>query len=736
MPRRPQPPFALKNQELNPVRLNDTQLIITALILAGALLLRIADPTPVARLRLSVFDAYQNALPRAASPEAPVRILDIDEVSLKKIGQWPWPRTKLADIIDRLREAGAKAIALDLILAEPDRLSPATYASEIEDEPALKAVADQLRRLPSHDQRLAESIAKAPVVVGFAAEAQTKALLGPARAGFAIAGDDPVAFVPGFPGAVSSLEMLSEKAAGLGAVNWLPERDQIVRRVPLLVAVGGKLYPSLTLEALRLGKGETSIFVKSSGGSGASAYGEKTGVEAIRIADTILPTDGAGEMWIHFSETNPHLYLSAHKVLDGTFKRSEVEGRYIFIGSSAAGLLDLRANPIATAVPGVEIHAQALEQMLSGETLERPSYATGAEIVFLVLSGLGLAWLLRRSGPVWAAILGVLSVAAVSLYSWLAFANGKLLFDPVYPSLALTALYLSSSLATYIKTETDRARIRSAFGHYVAAPLIDELAQNADKLKLGGEMREVTLLFADVRGFSRISEGLGAEELIQFVNKLFTPLSDIILEERGTIDKFMGDAVMAFWNAPVLDSAHAANAARTALRMQAALVDLNKAWAAEAEERGLAHTPVRLGIGLNTGECVVGNVGSPQRFDYSILGDVVNVASRLEEATKTYGVAIIAGEKTALEASGMAFIEIDVVAPRGKDRPERLFALLGDERVARDEHFAAVRAAVRAVRAAIERKDRREAEKHLILLERSRLNTAGLARHYRACLAK
>src|SRR4029079_13327574 len=223
----------------------------------------------------------------------------------------------------------------------------------------------------------------------------------------------------------------------------------------------------------------------------------------------------------------------------------------------------------------------------------------------------------------------------------------------------------------------------SAFGHYVAAPLVEELARNHDKLKLGGETREVTVLFADVRGFTGIAEGLTAEGLIAFLNRLFTPLSDIILENRGTIDTCMGDAVMAFWNAPLLDDAHAANACRAALRMQEQLERLNALWAAESGAGGATTPRVRLGIGRNTGDCCVGNVGSPQRFDYSILGDVVNIASRLESETQTYGTPIIVGEKTALDAKELAFLEIASVKVRGKERPERIYALLGAETVER-----------------------------------------------------
>jgi adenylate cyclase len=284
-------------------------------------------------------------------------------------------------------------------------------------------------------------------------------------------------------------------------------------------------------------------------------------------------------------------------------------------------------------------------------------------------------------------MVGLTSIAAIVAFSWFAYAQSGLLFDPVYPSLSVALLYLGVSLSSYIKSEIARAEIRSAFGHYVAAPLVEELARNRDKLKLGGETREVTLLFADVRGFSKISEGLRAEELIRFVNRLFTPLTDIILANRGTIDKFMGDAVMAFWNAPLNDAEHAASACRTALAILDALGHLNAAMKAESAAAGILFTPVRMGIGLNTGECVVGNVGSPQRFDYSVLGDVVNVAARFEEATKTFGARVVVGARTAADAKQFAFLELGSVTPRGKDRPEVIFALLGGETYAASEDF-------------------------------------------------
>jgi adenylate cyclase len=673
------------------LRAPNLHFILAAALLLLAVALRIGDPDPVARLRLSVFDSYLELAPRPLPADLPVRIVDVDEASLKSLGQWPWPRTQLARIIDRLNEAGARTITLDLILAERDRLSPDAFAKLYADVPELAPMIGVAAALPSNDARLAQAIGAAPVILGFAGG--TGAGKPPAPlARFAFAGDDPESVVPHFSGAVSDLPELNSAASGLGAVNWLPQRDQIIRRVPLLVSVAGTLYPSLPLETLRVALNETTVFVRSSGGSRLPAFGQRTGVEMVRVGRTVLPTDANGELWLRQSRSDPSRYISARTILDGSFDPKSVAGRHVLIGTSAVGLLDLRATPLDTAVPGVEIHAQALEQMLSGDHLSRPSYATGAELSFLVIFGAIVAGMIYRIGAVGAAAVGGLAILCVFALSWLAYVNAGLLFDPVYPALAILLLYLATSLNSYVETESDRNRVRSAFSHYVAAPLVEELARHHEKLRLGGETREVSVLFADVRGFTKISEGLDAEELIRFLNRLFTPLSDVILAERGTIDKFMGDAVMAFWNAPLLDAGHARNACTAALKMLGELEKLNAVWAAEAASRGEPAAPVRIGIGLNTGACCVGNVGSPQRFDYSILGDVVNVASRLEEATKSYGVPIVAGERTAAAAPDLAFLEIDTALIRGKEKPERVFALLGDGTVAASERFGSFKA--------------------------------------------
>lgn len=702
---------------------------ITLGLLAAMLALRIADPEPVARLRSSVFDAYLVLSPRKLDPAFPVKILDIDETSLAKLGQWPWPRTRLAEIVTRLKEAGASSITFDLVMPEQDRLSPGALATLLAERiPAAASVLRDLATVPSNDAIFGDAIKSAPVVLGFAGTGEPLGTPGPARAGFVTAGDDPRLFVPRFDGSLNSLPLLTAGAKGLGAVNWIPSQDQIVRRVGMLVTVNGALYPSLALETVRVSLGQTTVFVRSSGGSGTQAFGQQTGIATIRVGQTIIPTDANGQLWLHYAKADPGRTIPAHKLLDGTANREDIAGRMILIGSSSPLLFDLRATPLDTAVPGVEIHAQALEQIVSGSHLVRPDYATGAELLFLLAIGGLVAWLIARAGARTAAAAGLASIASVLALSWWLYANAGYLFDPVYPSLALAALYVAGTLHNTLGTERERSQIRATFSHYMAPSLIAELARDPSRLKLGGENRIVTVLFADVRGFTRISEQMEAEPLVALLNELFTPLTDIIVAHGGTIDKFMGDAVMAFWNAPVNDPDHAAKACKAALAIIAELERLNAHWQAEASASGVPHPRIELGIGINTGMCCVGNLGSPRRFDYSIIGEAVNVASRLEGVTRTYGVPVIAGEATADAAGGFAMLEIDRLVPRGKERPERIYAVLGDATLSETAAFGDIAARHASLRSALADGDVPAARAAL-----ARLRHAGSGRLDRLC---
>lgn len=701
--------------------------LIVGAVIVGALALRIWDPSPVARLRAVVFDTYQQIRPRVYDPNLPVRIVDIDEASLKTVGQWPWPRTVLATLVQKLKENGAAAVGFDMVFPEPDRLSAANAVQAWPKSDALKSLREEIEKLPSNDTVFAEAIGQAPIVLGFIAAPQGTSIPEP-KAGFAHGGDDPRLYAPHYPGAAASLPELQEKASGTGSLNWLPEHDQIIRRVPMVIQVGDKLYPSFAADMLRLAQGASTYMVKSSGASSETSFGEHTGIVKVRIGDYEVPTEANGQMWIRFTRQAKERYLPAWRVLNGDIGKDDIEGRLLIVGTSAAGLLDLRATPLEASVPGVELHAQAIEQILQGAFLQRPDFATPAELLYILLLGLLIAFLIYRLGATASAVLGALAIAAVVAVSWYAFDAFGWLVDPIYPAIALTAVYLTGTLFVFLRTEQERNRVRHAFGHYMAPALVERLADDPSRLKLGGETRDMTLLFSDVRGFTTISEGLDAEELTHFLNTLFTPLSNIILEEQGTIDKFMGDAVMAFWNAPLDDPQHASHACSAALRIMEGMPALNARWREEAEAKGRRFAPVKIGIGLNTGMCCVGNLGSETRFDYSVIGDNVNIASRLEGQSKTYDVDTIVGQSTTERAPDFAFLELDLLKVKGKTEATRIFALLGDNALKKTRGFTDLAARHDEFLRKYRAKDWGAAD--LLRRECDRMNGSGLHRLY------
>lgn len=648
--------------------------LIVAGFLAGVALLRVADPFPVQAIRLLAFDLYQRMAPAEALAESPVIVVDIDEASLKAIGQWPWPRTVMAELARKLGEAGAGAIAFDVLFSEPDQSSPEEVIKRLPPEQAA-LVAASIGSGPTHDSIFAAALAATPSVLGLSLSGDGSPLPR-LNAGFATAGDDPRPFIPNFAGAIANVPALDAATKGLGSINWLQYRDQIVRRVPLVLRVGDTLVPSLAAEALRVAQDAGSYILKGSNASGEEAFGRSTGLNHVRIGALVVPTDPDGAIWLRFRPSDPGKFVSAKDVLSGNIPTHMMEGRIVLVGTSAAGLLDLRATPLDSAVPGVEIHAQVIEHILTGRTLTRPDYASGLEIAGIVGLGLLLALILPHVSAATAAILGVVAIGGILVGGFLAYDWAGLLFDPFYPALAIALLVVGSVLYTFREAERARAGIRRAFQYYVSPAVVDEIIADPTRLELGGEVRELTLLFCDVRNFTTLAEGLTAAELTRFINELLTPLSDIILKHRGTIDKYMGDAVMAFWNAPLDDADHARHALDAAEEMMAAMAGLNAAWQREAAERGRAMPEVRIGIGINTGPCCVGNLGTAKRFDYSAIGDEVNIASRLEQLTKEYGLGVIVGEQTVRAAGAAGLIEIDRIQIRGRSGQNRIFTLV------------------------------------------------------------
>jgi adenylate cyclase len=651
--------------------------ILPLAVLLAAATARLVAPGLLDRLSSLAFDFYQRAAPRAAT-NSPVSIVDIDDPSLASVGQWPWPRTIVAELVDKLARAGAAVVAFDIDFADVDRTSPKMLLPLLlRDGAGAQQAGDLLGGLPDPDARLAQAFREVPVVTGFILVDHGGTRRPALKAGFAFAGDNPLGHVGGFPTAIANLPILEAAAAGDGFLNQVPEWDHVVRRVPLILKLGGKPYPSLAAEALRVAFGASTYVVRAAGANGERDLGKATGLTAIRIGPLIVPTDAAGGVWLHYANWRRSDTISAADILAGHFDRARIADHIVLVGTSAAGVInDLQATPLAPDVPGVEIHAQLIDQILARSFPNRPDWAVGAEILFTLLFGAALIFVLPRIGALPSAFLGGVSVAVALATSWTAFRYAGLLIDPIYPWLVLTLVYLVASLLGYLRTEARQREIRSAFSHYMSPHYVAELAAHPERLALGGEMRMMTIMFCDIRGFTTLAEGMDARTLTHFMNSFLSPMTEIITELKGTIDKYIGDCIMAFWNAPLDDPEHAGNAVRAAQAMRQQLVELNRLWAYEAQAAGRSPQQIRMGIGINTGECCVGNFGSTQHFDYSLLGDPVNLASRLEGLGKLYGIDLVIGEETALQLGDPALIEIDLVAVKGKSQAGQVYTLL------------------------------------------------------------
>ena len=641
-----------------------------------------ANTGPAARLRNEVFDQFQRLAPRTWSVDLPVRVVDIDDESLARLGQWPWPRSRIAQLSNKLADNGAAVVAWDVIFSEEDRQSVAGALQSLPDVPERKALATALAtRGLMDDDTLAKAFARVPTVLAMSLGNETGAVAVSAKWGIVALGDNPAPFITGHEKALLPLPQLVEAAAGLGSVNYVPDGDLVVRRAPLFLKLGigpdAQLIPSLPLEALRLAFGASSYQIKASNASGETGLGTKSGIVAVRVGETIMQTEADGEIRVRFAGFQPARHFSAWKVLAGEVPKDSLEGRIVLVGATAEGLNDLRATPLGVAVPGVDAHAEVIEHILSASNLVRPDYAPGVEAVVLILVSLLVAWGARQSHPLPATI-GLFAVIASALAaSWSAFVSLDLLFEPVVPALSWIAIFLLLTISTYRRTERERRTVRHAFSRYLAPAIVERLAANPSALQLGGEARNMSILFCDARDFTTRSETMGPEDVVLFLNDLHTPLTNLVLAESGTIDKYIGDGLMAFWNAPLDVPHHPACACRAALKMRDAVPLIDAKAQARAAARGASHVPVVIGIGLNTGDVFVGNMGSEQRFDYSIVGDAVNVAARLESATKDFGVQIAVSDSIKQAAPEFLYVDLGKISLKGKAEAMQVYCLHG-----------------------------------------------------------
>jgi len=686
-----------------------TALVVAVLTVIALAELRRSNPDLVTEIRERTLDVYQRYYPRNYE-DLPVRVVDIDEKSLARHGQWPWPRTRMAQLTRRLSDLGAAVVCFDVLFAEPDRSSPQRFLSELEhDDPGqLEQVHALLARLPDHDQVFAQTLKEASTVLGFAAIANRADQWPPVRSGLAFAGADPRTILRPMQGASTNLPLLNDAARGVGGISFnAGETSGVVRRIPMLFSNGTDVYPSLSVEALRVAFGANSVLVRSTGASGETHSGTAA-IVGLRVGEISIPLTARGELWLYFDRNREARYVSAADVLDPAMDaavRPKLEGRIVFVGSSSVGLFDNRVTPLGEEIPGVAIHAQATEQILSGTFLKRPDWADGLEISFTVAIGLTVTVLLLILGAQYSFLLGGLVSAATVAASWLAFTQAGILLDPIYPTASGLVVFLAIVGVLYIATDRERRFVRQAFGQYLAPELLKQLEDRPDVMRLGGEVRELTIMFMDIRDFTRISEQLSAPDLILFLNRLFSPLSEAIHAELGTIDKYIGDSIMAFWNAPVEIADHPARACRAGLRMIEAVRELSAQDAFGFRANGYDDLEVRIGVGINSGEACIGNMGSQRRFNYSVVGDAVNTAARLEHSCKTIGAELLISEQTALKVPHFASLEVGEIQLKGKSRPSKVFALVGDENVAASPEFRELSRHHKRLLAAIAAKD-------------------------------
>ena len=601
--------------------------IITLILLIGV---RIADPSFVESTRLRYFD--QLITSKESTESEQVAVVNIDDETIRQQGQFPFPRGQYASIVADLYGRGAGLVVLNIFMPDRDRFG--------------------------EDNKLLPVLKEYPVVFPHTATDDATIKNNAFRPGVSIIGEGD----PGikYDSILSNVKVINENAAGIGIVNTIPELDGVVRRVPMLINIGGQLYPSISLETLRVAAGDPSFQVKINDGA----------IEAVRIPQFgKITTDSYSRVWVDWSSRAPEYSLANLP--------KDFGGKIVIVGLSARGL----NNPVATARGEVYPHhlqASVLDTVASGTNISRPDWATGAELISIVLVCLITLALTRFTHGY---IFAILFAGAAYYTSHELFLRSGYLVDAVWPILTVTLVSFHGYVVKFLVELRQKLQIKKQFGTYLSPALVEKLQRNPELLQLGGESRELSIMFTDVRGFTAISEHYGkdVQGLTKIMNRYMTAMTKQIIENNGTLDKYIGDAQMAFWNAPVDEPNHAKMAVKTALEMMDSLDAFNKEVVAEGVPA------FGMGLGINTGVVVVGNMGSDQRFDYTCLGDHVNLAARLEGQSKPYGVRIVLGPQTANQVSDTySIFELDCIAVKGKKEGVKIFTLATETELHRE----------------------------------------------------
>ncbi len=638
------------------------------LLVSGlALILYVGQPVSLRQLDNQVYDLLVKSIPRATPTQIPV-IVDLDEESLNRFGQWPWPRTRVASLVEKIRRYGAMTVALDIIFAEKDRTSPSEIQAVLRKE---MGIAVEFQGLPAalmdNDRILANVLSSGPFVLGYKFFTEggqgplEDCLLHPVKAVIlkspGLDAETPGLFVA--PDVICCLRPLAEAVKRSGFLNTSPDVDGILRRSPLVMEYAGQYYPSLALAAHFNTLGLDQVALKMTGG----------GLEEIVWGKTHVPVDARGRLLLNYrGPGRTFAYYSAADIFDGSIPPGAFNNKIVLVGSTAGGLKDRIATPFDNLFPGVEVHATILDNLLQQDFLSRPHWANGLEVMLIIITGVLSVVLLTWSRSVLSLL--VLLTAAFGLWMgarW-SLRGGGMYVSPLMPLMTLAVNFTVLTLLKFWREETEKRFFHTAFSHYVSASVVQQMVKAPEKLSLSGEEKEVSILFSDIRGFTSISENLPPDQVSRLLKSYFTPMTRLVIENSGTMDKFIGDAIMAFWNAPLDTPNHQDLALKTALGMLRELAVLNprlqKEFGAE----------INIGIGLHCGRVSVGNMGTEDLFDYTIIGDSVNLASRLEGLTRIYGLPLLLSESIRQASSGnFVFQEIDKVRVKGKETPVTIF---------------------------------------------------------------
>jgi len=634
-------------------------------------------------IELKTYD-MRLAMRPAPAAETAVAIVAIDEKSLAAHGRWPWSRTTMARLVERLDALGARVIAFDVFFSEAENRAALEQIERLEREQGVGGETSpyaRVKRALAADSSFSQAIAKSGKVVlpmVFLMSEEEARHQSPADAARGLAtvqeqavklirdrGDGRLDFpMPHIAGLLTNLPELSAAARASGHINSLPDaRDGTVRWAPLVLRYQGLFFPSADVQAVRLYLSDSAFALHTT----------RYGISGLQLGERLVPTDEYGRALIHYRGP-PRSFptWSAADVLAGRIDAAQLRDKIVLIGATAQGLGDYRTTPVGAVFPGVEIRANTMQNLIDGDFIQRPGWMFVFDVILMLTLGGLLVALLPRFGVRLSALVTLTLAGAYLLLAVVEFRTQLIWINVVYPALLIALLYVSSTLVHYFTAEREKRQIKHAFQHYVPVAVVDQIMHNIDNLSLGGEKRELTVLFSDIRGFTGIAEDLSPEALVQLLNDYLTQMTDKVFQHDGLLDKYIGDAIMAVYGAPIPHPQHARLACRTAVDMMQALRRMQADW----KQRGLPGMDI--GIGINTGPMVVGNMGSKTRFDYTVIGDAVNLGARIEALNKQYGTHILISEFTYHQVKDEfpQAREIDVTTVRGRNEPVRLYELM------------------------------------------------------------